>query len=222
VTDHIFVIGAGAATPPFPSSPPNVVFSICGPIATGICNSIDTAHTPVAFGATKPLSNTAVQGKSQATSDAVNTAGNPLAPGRYCFVGSWAGDTNYPQGAADNSDGECFNVTDTSSSSSEQTWLPNDTGHVAATGGSALSGVLSIQLYEGATCADGSEVAGQLYTKTLLNATTLADRSLTTSNTTYTVEASKSVSWKVVFAPTAGSGVDGSDHCESSDLTITN
>ena len=64
VTDHIFVIGAGTANPPFPSSPPNVVFSICGPIATGTCTGIDEGpHGRFPFGASKALTPTAIQGK---------------------------------------------------------------------------------------------------------------------------------------------------------------
>ena len=105
---------------------------------------------------------------------------------------------------------------------STQDWLPNDSATVTATGGTALNGTLSIQLYEGGSCAAGSEVAGQLYTKTLTNASSAADRTLTTSNTTYKVLVSKSVSWKVVFTPAAGSNVTGSNHCESTALTITN
>jgi len=198
------------------------VFSMCGPIATGICDDSDAAHTDAPFGSSKALSPTTTQGVSTATSDAVNTASNPLAPGRYCFVGSWAGDANYPAGASDSSARECFTVTDTSSMSSAQKWLPNDSATVTATGGSALNGTLSIQLYEGATCATGSEVSGQLYTRTLTNATSAADRTLATSNTTYEVSVSKSVSWKVTFTPAAGSNVTGSTHCESTSLTITN
>lgn len=112
VTDTDVITGAGPSIPPFPSSPPNVTFSMCGPIASGVCDSSDIAHTPTVFGVTKALSPTGTQGVSQATSDAVNTPGSPLTPGRYCFKAVWTGDSNYPAGASDygSGDSECFNV----------------------------------------------------------------------------------------------------------------
>jgi hypothetical protein len=101
--------------------------------------------------------------------------------------------------------------------------LPNDTGTITAAGGAALNGTLSIQLYTGDNCGatSGSAVNGQLYQKTLANATTTGERSLTTSNSSFTVTASTSVSWKVTFNST-DSNVSGSSHCESTSLTITN
>jgi hypothetical protein len=226
VTDHIFVIGAGTANPPFPSSPPNVVFSICGPIATGTCTGIDAAHTAAAFGATKALTPTAVQGKSEATSDQVNTAGSPLAPGRYCFVGSWAGDTNYPAGAADNGDGECFTVSDTTTTTSEQTWLPNDSATITSAGGTALNGTLSFKLYSSADCTgtvlfenDTDTGTAGIQPITLTNAASPATRS--TSNTSVSVTTSTTVSWLSTFT-SSDAGVGGSSHCEKTVLTITN
>ena len=119
-------------------------------------------------------------------------------------------------------------MTDSTSASSQQTWLPNDSATVTATGGTPLNGSLNIQLYEG-TCASSSAVAagavavsGQSYTATLTNATTVAQRTVTSTNTTYTVTATKSVVWLVTFTPTAGSNVTGSTHCESSNVTVTN
>src|SRR5262249_61451380 len=110
-------------------------------------------------------------------------------------------------------------VTETTAPTSAQTWLPNDSGTVRSAGGAHLNGTLSIQLYTGATCAAGSEVSGQLYTKTLTNAA--SPQSLTTTNTTFTVTPSQSVSWKVTFT-SADPNVSGSSHCESTSLTITN
>ncbi len=107
VTDHITITGSGSGNPPFPSSPPNVVFSMCGPIpAADTCSG----HTTTTVGVSKALTHTATQGVSEATSDAVNTAANPLTPGHYCFVGSWAGDSNYTSGASDGGTNECFDV----------------------------------------------------------------------------------------------------------------
>jgi hypothetical protein len=115
--------------------------------------------------------------------------------------------------------------TDTTATTSAQDWLPNDSTTVTATNGTALNGTLSAQLYTEDNCGatSGSAVTGQLYTKTLTNATTAADRTLTTSNTSYKVSTSgtTSVSWLVTFVST-DSNVSGSSHCESTSLTITN
>jgi hypothetical protein len=114
-------------------------------------------------------------------------------------------------------------LSDTTSMASAQTWLPNDSATVTAANGTALSGTLSAQLYTEDNCGatSGSAVSGQLYTKTLTNATTAADRTLTTNNTTYTVSATGSVSWLVTFTST-DSNVSGSSHCEKTSLTINN
>jgi hypothetical protein len=114
-------------------------------------------------------------------------------------------------------------LTDTTSMASAQTWLPNDSATVTAANGTALNGTLSTQLYTGDNCGvtSGAAVSGQLYTKTLTNATSLADRTVTSNNTTFTVTASGSVSWLVTFTST-DSNVTGSSHCEKTSLTITN
>jgi hypothetical protein len=151
----------------------------------------------------------------------------PTAPGTYHWVAVYSGDPPNTNGTDHNTSCNDANedvvVTDTTTATSAQTWLPNDTGTITATGGAALNGTLSIQLYTGDNCGatSGSAVSGQLYTKTLTNATTLAARTLTTNNLSYTVAASASVSWKVTFTST-DANVSGSSHCESTSLTIIN
>jgi hypothetical protein len=124
-------------------------------------------------------------------------------------------------GSSDASSGECFTVTDTTGSTSAQTWLPNDTGTITSAHSAPLNGTLSVQLYSDGTCgkSGGSAVSGQLYSQTLTNAASPA--SLTTNNTTYTVSVSAAVSWLVTFTST-DTNVAGSSHCESTSLTITN
>jgi hypothetical protein len=126
-------------------------------------------------------------------------------------------------GSADASVTECFAVTDTTSSASQQNWLPNDTTTVTAANGAPLNGTLSAQLYTGSTtcAAPGIAVNGQLYQKTLTNATSAADRTLTTANTTFTVGATTDTSWLVTFTST-DPNVTSSSHCESTSLTINN
>ena len=157
VTDTIRITGTGPAVPPFPSSPPNVVFSSCGPIATGICDGSDTAHTAAAFGATKALSNTATQGVSTATSDAINTTGSPLSTGRYCFKGSWAGDTNYPLGASDNSATECFVVIQIPTTT---VTTPSDSSGTALSGTQSLGTLLYDKAVVTANTTGGGNVTG--------------------------------------------------------------
>jgi len=99
--------------------------------------------------------------------------------------------------------------------------LPNDVATVESKNGAPLNGTLSVQLYTGDNCgvSSGSAVSGQLYTKTLTGASSPA--SLTTTNTSFTVTSSTSVSWKVAFA-SSDSNVASSSHCEVTGLTITN
>jgi len=159
---------------------------------------------------------------SSATSDAVTVN----KTGTWCFRAEYtpggANGSNYT-GSSDASSGECFTVTDTTASTSAQNWLPNDTAVITAANGAPLNGTLSAQLYTGDSCgvASGSAVNGQLYTTTLMNATSAADRTLTTGNTTFLVSASSSVSWLVTFT-SSDPNVAGSSHCEVTSLTITN
>jgi hypothetical protein len=145
----------------------------------------------------------------------------PQTVGTFCWRGDYVPAANSVYAAAsDFSTGECFTVTDTSSETSAQTWLPNDSGTVSSTGGTALNGTLTVALHESSDCS-GTAVAGQTYSKTLTNATTAADRTLTTTNTTYLVSTTKSVSWLVSFT-SSDAKVASSSHCETTSLSITN
>jgi hypothetical protein len=149
----------------------------------------------------------------------------PTTAGTYHWAATYSGDSPNTNGTSHNTNcsdtGEDVSVSDTTAASSAQTWLPNDTGTISSTGGGHLNGTLSIQLYTGDNCGatSGSAVSGQLYTKTLTDAT--SPQSLTTNNTSFTVTTSTSVSWKVTFA-SSDPNVTGSNHCESTSLTVTN
>jgi hypothetical protein len=149
----------------------------------------------------------------------------PTAPGTYHWAATYSGDPPNTNGTSHNLDcsdnGEDVTVTDRTASTSAQTWLPNDTATVASVGGAPLNGTLSVQLYTGDNCGvtSGSAVNGQLYSTTLTNATSPA--TLTTTNTTFTVTITSSVSWLVTFT-SSDPNVAGSNHCESTSLTITN
>ena len=354
VVDVATITGVGGSAPPYPTSPPNVVFSMCGPIASGVCDGSDTAHTATQVGTSKALTPTATQGVSSATSDPVNGAGSPLSPGRYCFKADWAGDENYPDdlshtgtlnsecftvakintgtvttpgafntatppvfvgdstialgdsiidravvtgnaaggdptgdvnfylckieagtcdgtnnvgtavagnpkalvsdgdaatftaiaysnavtptqvgrycfraeylgstvynGSSDSATTECFAVSTTSSASSEQKWLPNDSASISSSG--PLQGSLTITLYTTANCT-GNAVTGQSYTTTLNDTSAPYSGTLNTDNQTYFVTSasvSKTISWKTVFTST-NAYVGSSERCETSTFT---
>jgi hypothetical protein len=107
VTDLATVLGTGISPPPTPTG--DVTFFLCGPIASpAVCDSGGTqVGSPVPLADSSPPA-----GEAQATSEAVNTAANPLAPGRYCFRAEWPGDDNYPPDLshAGTGDSECFTV----------------------------------------------------------------------------------------------------------------
>jgi len=153
----------------------------------------------------------------------------PTAVGTYVFVASYTGDSPNTNGAGPTAcpEGtiktETITVTDTSAVVSGQTWVPNDSATASSGSGlTPLNGTLTIELHESNDCS-GAAVSGQTYSKTLSNATLLADRTLTTTNSTYSVSVTKSVSWKVTFTssdPNVSSPTTFS--CEVTSLTITN
>lgn len=216
VHDHAVVSGNAVGGWPMGS----VNFYVCDPTqldASGLCS---TGGTFVSNGTLAQVGTS-----NDSATDSTDVTANKV--GKWCFRGEYDSSTD-PEylDSSDSAANECFTVRDSTSSSSEQDWLPNDTVHVSATGSTPLNGTLSATLYLGDSCAgDPVQDAGNTtisYSKTLTNATTAAERSLTTSNTTYKVTSSGSVSWKVVFTPTDPTLVSGSSHCESTTLTITN
>ena len=194
-----------------------------------------TAGSPakgkITFTVFGPNSCTIIAGTTQVDVNGDGTYGpvnfTATSVGTYTFVASYTGDSpntlSVPTTACPDPTGaETVVATDTTLVTSQQTWLPNDSATAASGSGSTpLSGSLTIALYESNDCS-GNAVSGQTYTKTLTNATSLADRTLATSNTTYKVTASKSVSWLVTFIPNAGTNLSGSSHCETTSLQITN
>jgi hypothetical protein len=219
VTDTALVTAAqsGDGTPTG-----TVTFIVCDPsqVTSGRCQD------PNGNQVGNPVTVAAVSGSSPPASTATSDPVTVNKTGTWCFRAVYtpggANGSNYT-GSSDATTGECFTVTDTTTSSSNQTWLPNDTATVASDHGAPLSGTLSAQLYTGDNCGatSGSAVSGQLYQKTLTNATSAADRTLTTNNTSFTVSASSSASWLVTFT-SGDNNVTGSSHCEVTNLTITN
>jgi hypothetical protein len=174
--------------------------------------------TTVAFTTTRAVSGDG----TYPTASQAAVSFTPTAVGTYHWAASYTGDPPNTNGTDHNLNctdtGEDVTVTTTTAATSQQNWLPNDTATVTSVGGVPLNGTLSAQLFMSGDCT-GNAVNGQLYQKTLTNATSPA--SLTTNNTSFTVTASTSTSWLVTFNST-DPNVGGSSHCESTSLTITN
>jgi hypothetical protein len=219
VTDHAVVtaVQSGDGTPTG-----TVTFFICNPKQTsgGACPDPNGTQVGIA------VTTSAVSGSDPPASSADSIGVTANMTGTWCFRAVYtpggANGANYT-GSNDATSGECFTVTDTTASTSGQTWLPNDTATVTSANGASLNGTLSAQLYTDATCgaSGGTAVTGQLYQKTLTNATSAADTTLTTNNASFTVSTSTSVSWLITFTST-DPNVGGSMHCESTSLTINN
>lgn len=218
VTDHAIVqaLQPGDGTPTG-----TVTFFICNPSQTtgGACPSGgDQVGNPV--------TTQGISGSNPPASSADSDAVTVNQTGTWCFRAVYtpggANGSNYT-GSSDATSGECFTVTDTTASTSAQTWVPNDTATVASAHGAPLNGTLSAQLFTDNQCGanGGHAVTGQNYTKTLTNATSAADRTLTTNNTSFSVSSSTAVSWQVTFT-SSDPNVAPSGHCESTSLTITN
>ena len=215
VTDHAVVqaVNTGDGTPTG-----FVTFFVCDPTQTvgGAC--------PDGTQIGSPVPTTAVNGSSPPASFADSNAVTVNKTGTWCFRGVYApgppNGINYT-GSKDASSGECFTVNDTTGSNSTQDWLPNDTANVASANGAPLNGTLSAQLYTEDNCGttSGSAIVGQLYSETLTGTGSTA--TLTTSNTSFKVTLSESVSWLVTFA-SSDPNVAGSSHCEVTSLTINN
>jgi hypothetical protein len=206
IRDKAVVTGSAAGGDPTGT----VTFFICGPIASGTCS---TGGTQV--GSPVPLvsDGNPATFTSSATSDPVT----PTAVGRYCFRGDYSGSNIY-NASSDSGENECFTVTTTSSTSSEQVWLPNDSATVSSAGNQTnLNGTLSFTLHAGLDCTGA--VLRPAETFTLTDATSPATRS--TTNNSVTVSATANVSWEVVF-DSSSEFVSDSSRCESTSLTITN
>jgi hypothetical protein len=149
--------------------------------------------------------------------------GNPACGTYFLLYSKWGTTTGFPSdGGFEEWKVRVYPPAITTSATSAQTWVPNDSATITSAGGQALNGSLTIQLYSDGTCgtSGGSAVSGQLYTFPL--AGEASGTSHSTNNTTYSVSASTTVSWLVTFTSSDPNTIEGSSHCESTALTITN
>jgi hypothetical protein len=211
VTDTATITGAG--TSPLIDPTGTVDFFLCGPSTTADFPDCSTGGTDA--GTDKPLAGgtNTTDGISTAQSDAVNTATSPLTPGKYCFAADYSGDDNYEGGRHTNTDpasttgGECFTVSQPTSITTDQSWLPQDSATVTPAN---TAGTVVFSLYENGTCSGTA-------------ARTFEDTSApyATDNTTY-VTTSTTISWSATFDPSGNEDPSTTTRCERSDLTINN
>jgi hypothetical protein len=217
ITDTAVVQGNGL-NPPTPTG--FVKFFICSPseLTNGTCSS---GGTFVDVGGDEPDGEALTPDPTEPTK--ANATSDPFTPdevGTWCWRGEYLGDDFYDP-VADSSTGECFTVTDTSSTSTAQNWRPNDSATVTSTGGSPLAGSVAFTLYNNGTC-DGTV----LYTETR-PVSGASPQTVSTTNDgsaagDVLVSASATVSWRAVFTSTDGNVEGSTAPCESTVLTIDN
>jgi hypothetical protein len=212
-----------------------VTFTLCSPSDLAAANlgqgesSCVTGGTQVGSAVTLGAALGDTPPDAAADSAAYTNSGNGVNQlGKWCwravFTPSGTNGNNYT-GSSDTSVGECFTVVDTTTSSSAQTWYPEDSASVSADHGATVSGTLTIQLYTGDNCGatSGGVVSGINYSsgaKTNQSSITVSSN----GQTTFGVDSAHagSFSWLVTFTAASGSFVSGSTHCEKSTLSITN
>src|SRR5206468_2754176 len=105
------------------------------------------------------------------TGQPTKSQGDSSPPTVANIVGTWCFRAEYTPGGAnganylassDATHGECFPVRDSTSYTSVQDWLPNDTATVTSAGSTALNGSLTFTLYSGNNC--GATSGSQLIT----------------------------------------------------------
>jgi hypothetical protein len=144
----------------------------------------------------------------------------PTVPGLYTFIATYTSDddnTNSTGPSACPEGTEEVNVTGTSSLSTAQDWLPNDTATL--TGSTNLNGTLTFVLYNDGSCGDDGGTA--IYSPTATIVTNApSGTTFSTSNTTVKVLATGNFSWLVTYVDNVLT--DPAPSCESTNITITN
>jgi hypothetical protein len=221
----------GSGTSPLIDPTGTVDFYLCGPDedllndvdANGCSAKVDDPDTAVneddpdtAVGTDKPVSGgtNTTDGISTAQSDNVNTAGSAtgvLDPGKYCFRAEYSGDTNYDPDSETNANTECFTVSQPTTISTQQKWLPQDTATVTPAG---TDGTVVFSLYNNGTCSGAAAT-------TFTDSDTDNNNVFETNNSNY-VTSSTTISWSATFDPTGNEDPSTTTRCERSDLTINN
>jgi hypothetical protein len=214
VVDHALVTGTDAGGNPTGT----VDFFICNPTqVTGGAGSEVCADPNGTALAGNPVTLTPVAGSSSQSEATSSPDVIVNMVGVWCFRAVYTPTGSTYLGSSDATHTECFTVRDSTSITSVQNWLPNDSATVTSTGGIALNGTLSFTLRTG-TCT-----GAVVYTEPDITLTNAASGSMfNTTNTTFKVTAANNATpyfWRVVFTPSSPL-VDGFTKCERTDITI--
>jgi hypothetical protein len=213
VSDHAVVTGST-----LDGSPTGTVsFFICDPgQVTGGAGSEVCASGGTAV-AGNPVTATAIASSSPPATEATSGAVVVNKTGVWCFRATYSPTNPAYLGSSDATHGECFLVTDTTTTVTEQNWLPNDKATINS-GGSPLDGSVTFTLYTGGTCT-----GTVLYPEAAQSVSGTGPISVNTHNLTVKVSApgSTTVSWLVIYSSN-NPNVSGSQSCETTTLQISN
>ncbi|MEY2422692.1 MAG: hypothetical protein QOI95_2759 [Acidimicrobiaceae bacterium] len=216
VVDHAVITGATGLGDPTGT----VSFSVCNPTqVSGAAGSEVCASGAGTAVSGNPVTATAVVGsedppQTEATSGTVTA--NQL--GVWCFRATYTPDTGNYLTSGDATHSECFTVSDTTSYTSAQKWLPNDSVVLSSANGATPTGTLNITLVKGSSCSTGSVE----YTQAPI--TVSAAGTFNTTNTAFFVNASNddTYHWHVVFSSN-NTFISGFDTCtEVTTIDVTN
>lgn len=200
-------LGDGSINPTTLGGPADgtITFTLVGP---NNCTSVPAGFVPIEV---------TVSGDS----DTAYTASfSPTAVGTYTWIAEYSGDGPNTLGAGPTGcpdANEAVTVTDTSAITTAQEWLPNDSATITSAGGSALDGSVTFTLYDNGTC-DGNV----LYTEGPITVSGSSPQTESTHNTSVTVSATATVSWRAVYTSNNSNVSDSQSNCETTALTITN
>jgi hypothetical protein len=230
VYDYALVTGTAAGGVPTGS----VNFFICTPSEVSGGAGSETCATGTGTALTgNPRALTTKAGSTTQAEATSSPAVNANQLGVWCFRATFVpGGTNAANytGSSDNSHGECFTVTTTSTATSLQNWLPNDRVTLSTVGDAALDGTLVITLREGSCTGtvkyteDGDPNTAGDQPINLSN--TPSGSNFDTTNTTFKVTAANIAAggvyyWRAVFT-SSNPYVSSFTKCETSTLSINN
>jgi len=179
----------------------------------------------ISFTVFGPNNCTTVAGSSSASVSGDGSYGSgdftPGAVGTYTFVASYSGsspNTNGvgPTACPDATGTETVLVNATTQIGTTQNWLPNDSATVSSPQNAPFTGTITFTLYNGAGCT-GSVLYSEPTAQTVSNGSPTA----VTHNSTFTVSASTTVYWGVVFTSNTPNVGSSSSCVEQTSLTIT-
>ena len=212
IYDHAVIVGTGSNQNPTGT----MNFYLCSPAQMTALNETTcvTGGTEI-NGPTIPNKVTVTPIANTSNSEATSSKATPNAVGTWCWRGEYSGDNRYPA-AKDSSTGECFTVTDIASTTTQQSWLPQDQATITSSGGSTIAGSVEFKLYESADCTGD---AVQTFSNRPVSAS--APYTATTNNSTYYTTA-KTISWKATFTSSNSVASGPAGPCETMTVTLDN